>query len=41
MPNIYVADAKGNNMELHKFMWGCISSDNNLKTEIKKWLGIS
>lgn len=41
MPNIYVADAKGNNMELHKFIWGCISSDNNLKTEIKNWLGIS
>lgn len=28
-------------MNLYKYVWGCISSDNSLKQEFKNWLGIS
>ena len=26
---------------LYKYVWGCISSDNTMKEEFKKWLGLS
>lgn len=38
---LFVGDCEGNHEELHKFMWGCISSDNALKAEIKAWLGLA